>query len=444
MKNVIEKTILPLIVAIAVLFTVGISAFAGTDAVYVSESEGNSELVSEVESEETIEFDESKFADVNNDGKVNAYDARLLLRCSAELEKETAYILTYGDYNNDGKITAADARTALRVAASVESLECILHGHVFESYTVAPDCVNEGYTTNKCAECHIEDGSRTDIVPALGHKLETSKIEATCTASGRLTVKCTVCGHIDTDREDGKALGHSFSDWVESKDSKTRKCKRCNYSESVKIEKKSDKVVYLTFDDGPGPYTEKLLNYLRSYGVKATFFVTNQNPNYIKLLKTMADDGHAIGVHTLTHQWNIYSSESAYLKDFNAMHDIIKEQTGIDTKIFRFPGGTSNTVSRSYCRGIMTKLSKTMTNAGYYYFDWNVDCYDTSGYSSSEIARTTINQIKGKSVSIVLMHDIKKATVEAIPTIIEYGLANGYSFEVLDENSPAIRFNPAN
>ncbi|MBR5496770.1 MAG: polysaccharide deacetylase, partial [Clostridia bacterium] len=223
---------------------------------------------------------------------------------------------------------------------------------------------------------------------------------------------------------------------------KTRSCTRCSYSETEKIQ--NSKIVYLTFDDGPGQYTERLLGYLRKYDVKATFFVTNQFPKYIYNLKTMAEDGHAIGVHTLTHSWNIYSGEYSYMKDFNAMHDIIKRETGIDTKIFRFPGGTNNTVSRSYCRGIMSAMSRKMINNGYYYFDWNVDCCDTLGYSASQIASTTIGQIKGKSESIVLMHDIKKATVDAIPTIIEYCLNNGYVFDVLDENSPAIRFSPVN
>ncbi len=352
--------------------------------------------------------------------------------------------MTYGDYDSDSRISAADARISLRVAAHIDSIECIFHGHSYKSASYAPTCTKEGFTTNRCTRCAATDGSRTDITPAIGHKFQDKITKPTCTKAGHITTKCTVCGFISVNKDDGKALGHSFSEWVEGKTEKTRKCKRCDYKETVKIEKKNEKVIYLTFDDGPGPYTEKLLRYLREYDVKATFFVTNQNPGYIHLLKTMADDGHAIGVHTLTHNWNIYSSEEKYMQDFNAMHKIIKDKTGIDTKIFRFPGGTNNTVSRSYSRGIMTKLAKSMTAKGYYYFDWNVDCYDTSGYSSSQIARTTINQISSKKVAIVLMHDIRNSTVESVKRIIEYGLANGYSFEPLDENSPAIRFNPAN
>ncbi len=431
MKNIFFKAIIPVILVMALLFSVSAENIALTDG------EGFSEPASGDES-----VQDSMFGDVNNDGKINALDARKLLRCSALIEEITPEIIVLGDYTQDSVINASDARIALRVAAKIDSIECIFSGHTYALYTVLPNCTTDGYTTNKCIRCAATDGSSTDIVPASGHKLSSTKTAPTCTAAGWLKEFCSVCGFVSADRADGKALGHKFGEWKKTNNTEKRTCSRCKFEESRKV--KSDKVIYLTFDDGPGPYTEKLLRYLRQYDVKATFFVTNQSPRYIHLLKTMADDGHAIGVHTLTHNWNIYSSEEKYMKDFNAMHKIIKDETGIDTKIFRFPGGTNNTVSRSYSRGIMTRLAKKMTAEGYYYFDWNVDCYDTSGYNSTQIANTTIAQIKNRKTSIVLMHDIKNSTVESVKRIIEFGLANGYTFEVLDENSPAIRFSPAN
>ena len=432
MKKHSVKKLLALLLA---LFTI-ISITAGSPA-------AAHEAVSEDESEaaDTIS---SSFGDVNGDGRLTASDARILLRCASQLQTADKSIIKNGDYDRDGKITASDARAALRVACGIDSIICIFSTHDFKPVTYAPTCISDGYTTRKCTRCSATDGSITNKLAATGHRLRDTITPPTCTKAGHLKSKCEVCGFVAADRDDGKATGHIFADWVIGKTEKTRKCKVCGYTESVKIEKKNDKVIYLTFDDGPGPYTEKLLKYLRKYDVKATFFVTNQSPYYTYLLKTMADDGHAIGVHTLTHNWNIYSSEEKYMQDFNAMHKIIKDRTGIDTKIFRFPGGTNNTVSRSYSRGIMTKLAKSMVQKGYYYFDWNVDCYDTSGYNSTQIANTTISQISSRKVSVVLMHDIKNSTVEAVPRIIEYGLKNGYSFEVLDETSPAIRFSPAN
>lgn len=214
-------------------------------------------------------------------------------------------------------------------------------------------------------------------------------------------------------------------------------------AESFKDIPSNGKAIYLTFDDGPGPYTEELLGYLNRYGVKATFFVTNQNSRYQNMIKRIDEKGHAIGVHTLTHKWSIYKSEENYYNDFNAMQAIIKKQTGKTTNIFRFPGGTNNTVSKKY-KGIMTRLSTQMTEQGYYYFDWNVDCNDSRTSDVQRIISDTLQQISKKDCAVVLMHDIKHHTVKAVPAIIEECLREGYTFEVLTEDSPAIRFAPKN
>lgn len=441
MKKNLKNIALASLFAIMSLLSVSISSTAEPPVQTLSDI--STEDFSEETSEEVIEFDESKFGDVTKDGKISAADARILLRCSAQLEKTTAYILTYGDFQKDGEITAADARISLRVAASLEKIICILHGHEFEDFTVNPTCTKEGYSTKKCSVCKNTDGSKTDVVPAKNHVPVTKSTEATCTTAGRFNSICSVCKRTLEDYQTKPALGHNFGGWTETSEKRTRICKRCNYTEVIKIGNQT-KTIYLTFDDGPGPYTEKLLGYLRKYDVKATFFVTNQNPNYSYVLKKIVDDGHAIGIHSLTHNWSIYSSTNSYLRDFNAMNDIIKSKTGVDSKIFRFPGGTNNTVSRNYSRGIMASLSKTMMEKGYIYFDWNVDCYDTSGYGTSKIAQTTINQIKNRKNSIVLMHDLYNSTVEAVPTIIKFGLDNGYTFKVLDETAPSCRFSPVN
>ena len=460
MKN-LKKLLIPLIIIISVILSLNIAALA--------ENSTEAEI-----------FDSSRLGDVNGDNLLTAADARLLLRCSAKLEKITDEILFYGDFDKDGDITVTDARTSLRLGASLENIECYRNGHIVtEEYIVAATCTEIGYTTKKCVNCYYTDGSKKDYTPKIPHNYTRQLYPATCTEKGRHDSVCTLCGYVGrteelpltthkyekkvtaaTCTENGKndsvcshcgyvgretaipATGHKFTEWKYSNLAKTRFCTVCGYEDKVKS--KSDKVVYLTFDDGPGPNTERLLGYLKQYDVKATFFVTNQNSAYKHLYKKIVADGHAIGVHTYTHSWSIYSSEKSYMNDFNKMHDLIYKETGVDTKIFRFPGGTNNTVSRSYSKGIMAKMVKKLTDEGYVYFDWNVDCRDTQGYSASEIARTTINQIKGKKTSIVLMHDTKRNTVNAIKTIIEYGLKNGYTFSVLDETSPKVQFRPVN
>ena len=209
---------------------------------------------------------------------------------------------------------------------------------------------------------------------------------------------------------------------------------------------KNGATIYLTFDDGPGQYTEQILNILNNYNIKATFFVTNQFPKYQYVIKKEYDNGHTIGVHTYSHKWTIYKSVDAYLEDFNKIHQIIFDQTGLDTKLFRFPGGSSNTVSRKYCKGIMTKLAKLMTENGYIYYDWTFDSGDTSKTNNSveDIIKNVKKNLKGDGTYIVLMHDIKKNTLEALPQVIEYAKQNGYSFAALDESVPPHHFKIAN
>lgn len=211
----------------------------------------------------------------------------------------------------------------------------------------------------------------------------------------------------------------------------------------------TQKTVYLTFDDGPGKYTQYLLNKLKEYNVKATFFVTDQFPKYRKLIKKAYKDGHSIGAHTYSHRFDVvYSSIENYLEDFDKIQSVIKKQTGQETKIFRFPGGTSNTVSQKYAKGIMSALASEMTSRGYIYFDWNYDCGDTSGKTAKEIYNGVLNHIdtrlKTEDSTIILLHDIKEETIKAIPKIIEYCLNKGYTFAGLDVNSPNRQFDAKN
>ncbi len=197
------------------------------------------------------------------------------------------------------------------------------------------------------------------------------------------------------------------------------------------------KTIYLTFDDGPGPYTGRLLDILSAYGVPATFFVTAADSRYYDQIGRAYREGHSIGVHTYTHNYNgIYASEDAWFEDFNAMQEIIYQQTGEYTRLFRFPGGSSNTVSR-FNPGIMTRLTGIMTDLGYRYFDWNVSSGDAGETSDTyEIIENVTLGCQNQRVSCVLQHDIKDYSVAAVEQIIIWGKNNGYSFRALDMQSP--------
>lgn len=197
-------------------------------------------------------------------------------------------------------------------------------------------------------------------------------------------------------------------------------------------------VIYLTFDDGPGPHTARLLDILKKYNVKATFFVTGGGDR--SLIAREAREGHSVGIHTFSHVYsNIYSSDEAFFTDINAMNEIIKEQTGSYTNILRFPGGGSNTVSAKYNEGIMTRLTAAVGEKGFKYFDWNVVSGDAGGAKSADkVYSNVINGIRGKPYAIVLQHDIKGFSVNAVERIIIWGLNNGYRFAPLTYESPTV------
>ncbi len=209
----------------------------------------------------------------------------------------------------------------------------------------------------------------------------------------------------------------------------------------------NSKICYLTFDDGPSNNTLKILDILKKYNVRATFFVVGTGN--LEYTKRMVAEGHTIALHTNTHNYsNIYKSTTAYYNDLNALSNKIEKVCGVRSNIVRFPGGTSNTISKNYCSGIMTKLSKDLPKKGYYYFDWNVDSGDASGnnVSVSKIMSNIKKYGTSQKNAVVLMHDTaaKNTTVQALPQIIEYYMDAGYYLAPLSSNSKAIRHKPNN
>lgn len=201
-----------------------------------------------------------------------------------------------------------------------------------------------------------------------------------------------------------------------------------------------NRVVYLTFDDGPSPRTSEILDILKKYNVKATFFVTNQNSQYDYLIKRAYDEGHTIGLHTSSHNYHeIYASEDAYFADLQAIQDKVYNITGYRSTIIRFPGGSSNTVSR-FNPGIMTRLTQLVEERGFYYHDWNVDSEDAAGANEERQMNNVMTYSPKHEVVNLLMHDSgnKYATVNSLEAKIKYYLDNGYSIEPITPSSPCV------
>ncbi len=199
------------------------------------------------------------------------------------------------------------------------------------------------------------------------------------------------------------------------------------------------KIVYLTFDDGPGPYTQKLLDVLEAYNVKVTFFVTGYRPQYNHLIGAEYAAGHSVGIHTYSHDYRqIYQSKDAYFADLEQIQAIIEAQTGQKTTLLRFPGGSSNTVSK-FTPGIMTALVKDVTDRGFQYFDWNVASGDAEGTVPADtVFQNVVAGIQKHDISIVLQHDIMGFSVDAVEAILAWGIQNGYTFLPLTPTSPTV------
>ncbi|MBR5060074.1 MAG: polysaccharide deacetylase family protein [Clostridia bacterium] len=214
----------------------------------------------------------------------------------------------------------------------------------------------------------------------------------------------------------------------------------------VKPDNWNGSTIYLTFDDGPSYVTDKVLDQLKKYNVKATFFVIGSDfegsrGNYIK--RALAE-GHNIGIHSKTHEYHIiYESTDAFFKDFYAVDESLKKGVGFAPDISRFPGGASNGVSKKYCPGIMTQLTKMVPERGFVYFDWNVSPEDAMSHmTAEEIEAAVFKELsKNRAVNVVLMHDYdgQDTTAESLSLIIERALAEGYAFDRLTSETAPVQ-----
>lgn len=221
-------------------------------------------------------------------------------------------------------------------------------------------------------------------------------------------------------RDESRNLEIVWSDGAQAAAEDTKPNEETADEDSAKEDEKIRKV-YLTFDDGPSSYTDEILDILKKYNVKATFFVTGMNLQYDECLQEILEDGHSLGIHTFSHVYNdIYSSLENFKSDFNKVRDYVYLNTGEKVNLYRFPGGSANKiVSEETREEILAWLEKE----GVVYFDWNVSGGDAENQvlTAQEIADKCIKGVEECNTAIVLLHDSsgKKSTIEALPLIIE-------------------------
>ncbi|WFR59945.1 polysaccharide deacetylase [Anaerocolumna sp. AGMB13025] len=218
-------------------------------------------------------------------------------------------------------------------------------------------------------------------------------------------------------------------------DAKTQKSQENEFKDFDK------KTVYLTFDDGPSKYTEEILKLLSAYQVKATFFVIGKTDTYSKkMYKEILKDGHTLGMHSYSHDYNkIYKSLEDFDKDFTKIRDLLYDTTGYLSTIYRFPGGSSNSVMKEDVSVFINYLNQKSV----VYFDWNVVSGDATGveYTPQELYESVINGIKVHNRSIVLMHDTdaKGNSVKALKMILDTLTEQGVELLPLNEDVTPIQ-----
>lgn len=198
--------------------------------------------------------------------------------------------------------------------------------------------------------------------------------------------------------------------------------------------------VYLTFDDGPSSNTDDILDILAKYDVKATFFVIEkEGRKNEKLYQRIVDEGHTLGMHSRTHVYaDVYGSTDDFINDTNELREFLYMVTGVQSNVYRFPGGSSNHVSKID----MKVFASILENDGIHYFDWNVSSGDSAypRLSSSQIVKNVTGGLGKYEETVILFHDTqsKKSTVQALPEIIEYILAmdNTVILPITDDTNP--------
>ena len=189
-------------------------------------------------------------------------------------------------------------------------------------------------------------------------------------------------------------------------------------SQTGNVPKDGKHHVYLTFDDGPSVQTGKVLDILKQYKVKATFFVVGrEDAKSIALYQRIVDEGHTLAMHSYSHDYaKLYVSLDSFQEDLHRLQNLLFDKTGVWCKYYRFPGGSSNTASKVS----MKDLEAYLDREGIAYFDWNV--YGGDGISAEVIVKNVTANVDKYKESVILLHDAadKRATVSALTGIIEY------------------------
>ena len=198
------------------------------------------------------------------------------------------------------------------------------------------------------------------------------------------------------------------------------------------------RTMYLTFDDGPSAEcTDKVLDVLEEKDVKATFFLIGEYvEKYPEVARRIVEEGHTIGIHCYRHDYGVlYASKESFLEDFQKAYDVIYQVTGVETRLFRFPGGSVN----AYNEDVREEIIEEMTSRGYVYFDWNASLEDAAGkYEPEQLIENAVSTTLGRKRIVMLAHDRVLNTALCLGELLEQ--FPEYQMELLTESMEPIQF----
>ena len=202
-----------------------------------------------------------------------------------------------------------------------------------------------------------------------------------------------------------------------------------------------EKVIYLTFDDGPCEYTQRVLELLAQYDAKATFFVIlSREEECAELLPIIQEQGHSIGIHAYDHEYSrLYRGADEYFADLWKAQQLLYGYTGTYTQILRFPGGS--VTARSLLGSDFPVVQQGLMDMGMRYFDWNVQPEDSKGHSSTDTVYAFCRGVPEWETPVVLQHDTRVYSVSALEEMLRWGTENGYRFEGLRVQTPEVHSN---
>lgn len=198
------------------------------------------------------------------------------------------------------------------------------------------------------------------------------------------------------------------------------------------------KTMYLTFDDGPtAENTVAVLDILKEHNIKATFFLVGENvEKHPEVAKRIVEEGHTVGIHCYNHDYDsLYESVDSYVADFEKARQVVYEVTGVEAKLFRFPGGSIN----SYNKSVYEDIIQEMTDKGYIYFDWNASLEDATRHNEPErLLQNAKESTLGRKRVVMLAHDAVYNTTLCLEDLLE--LFPEYQMLPLTEDVEPVQF----